>query len=353
MLVSSSCQEPNAIAPLEDVVQENLKDIEFAQGNLKFYAQSVLAMQNESGFRADLYAAVEEAFDGEKNVLFKTLMDDSRNPKNARSLKDNLQQLNSNALTAFNNIEGNNYYPQVYIPFYDELKALGKLGKEKPHLVVYTHDSPSSLYQSYTTDKHGNLIADRLVSEDFAKNNEVWVVSINERVNDQGLVISKADNERAKTSASPSAIVDQIKCKCHKESWAAGASEVNIITAFSDFGFFDYGINFYGKGENEGGEIYKFSRSDVSNERNKDVNFFILNDWDERAPTKPYASYVIFEYDTWPTRKREVSWELGSATLSWEYRSADGYYDKQTVFKNNFSSHSVNNGCIEWRSQYQ
>lgn len=116
-------------------MQENLKDIEFAQANLKFYAQSVLAMQNESGFRADLYAAVEEAFDGEKNVLFKTLMDDSRNPKNARSLKDNLQQLSSNALTAFNNIEGNNYYPQLYIPFYDELKATGKLGKSEPKLL--------------------------------------------------------------------------------------------------------------------------------------------------------------------------------------------------------------------------
>ncbi len=53
------------------------------------------------------------------------------------------------------------------------------------------------------------------------------------------------------------AIVDEMKCKCHKESWAAGASEVNIITVVSDFGFFEYDINLYGKGDNGGGKIYK------------------------------------------------------------------------------------------------
>jgi hypothetical protein len=351
-LLALSCNEPSNIAPEEEIA-DNIRDIEFAQNNLKLYAQSVLETRNETGFRTDLYAAIEETFDGEKNVLFKTLMDDSKNPKNARSLKNNLQQLSSTALTAFDNIEGHNYYPQLFIPFYDELKAASKLGKAEPKVIVYTHDLPSSEFPGYKLNNEGVLIEDQNISEEFAKENEVWVISLNERVDDQGLVISRTGNQGAKTSASPSAIVDQIKCKCHKEKWAAGASEVNIITVFSDFEFFDYKINFYGKGENEGGEIYKFSRSDVSDKRNKDVNFFILNDWDERAPNLPFASYVIFEYDTWPTGRKEAKWEIGGAELTWLYRSADDFYDKQTVFKTNFAFHSVNNGCIEWSSQYQ
>lgn len=196
-----------------------------------------------------------------------------------------------------------------------------------------------------------------MASEKFAIENEIWVISINERVDNTGEPMEIYKNAESKitsrTMASPSAIVDQIKCKCHKESWAAGASEVNIITIASDFGFFDFDVNLYSNGQNEGGEIYKFSRSDVSNQRNVDVNFFIINDWDERAPNKPYGNYVIFEYDTWPTGTRTATWELGGSTLNWEYRSADGYYDKQTVYKTNFSSHTVNNGCIEWRSEYR
>jgi len=86
------------------------------------------------------------------------------------------------------------------------------------------------------------------------------VKEINERVDSEGNLFEIHKNEAgtsSKTMATPSAIVDEMKCKCHKESWAAGASEVNIITVVSDFGFFEYDINLYGKGDNGGGKIYK------------------------------------------------------------------------------------------------
>lgn len=354
-LISTSCQDPDLIN--DSNTSENTKEVRLAQEALRDYASAISPLISELEFRTNIYTTIEEKFDGESNVLFKTLLDESKNPNYAKKLNSKSGRAGSNLLSPFINIDGNNYFPQIYIPFYDELKADGKIGKEAPRIVIYTNDSPNSSYQSYRIDKQGNLIDDMLVTEEFAKENELWIISINERVNNLGEplnIYKKSESSNtSKTLASPSAIVDQIKCKCHKESWAAGASEVNIIIIASDFGFFEYDVNLYGKGQNEGGEIYKFSRSDVSNQRNVDVNFFILNNWDERAPNKPYGNYVIFEYDTWPTGTRTATWDLGGTTLNWEYRSADGFYDKQTVYKTNFSFHTVNNDCIEWRSEYR
>ncbi len=355
-VISCEDQTLNDEQPLNISEVTNQRDVAFATENLSIYGASLLTFQKDSDFRKVLYAGIEDAFDGERNVLFKTLLQEDKNPIQARKLTSSLLGSKEGIMNAFANIEGKNYYPQLFIPFYDELKANGKLSIKDPVLVIYATDSPNSEYQGYSINNNGDLVKTQMVSEAYAIDNEVWVISINERVDNDGNLLDMykdASTNSGRTMASPSAIVDRMTCKCNKESWAAGASEVNIITVTSDFGFFEYDINLYGKGDNEGGEIHKFSRSDVSNKRNIDLNFFIINDWDERAPNTPYGSYVIFEYDTWPTGTRTATWELGGATLSWLYRSADGFYDKQTVFKTNFSFHSVNNGCIEWTSQYQ
>ena len=193
-----------------------------------------------------------------------------------------------------------------------------------------------------------------MVNEEYAQNNEVWVISLNERYFGENKNDSEANGPAdGRTKASPSAIVDQIKIKCHKESWAAGASEENIITIVSDYQFYNIDIQLYGGRQYQGGQIYKFSRKDVRKQNNKDVNFYILNDWNDRAPGMPYGHYVIFEYDIWPTGKRGAEWIQGGAELTWEYRSADGFYDSQTVYNTSFAYQSVNNGCIEWSANYQ
>jgi hypothetical protein len=106
------------------------------------------------------------------------------------------------------------------------------------------------------------------------------------------------------------------------------------------------------QGPNEGGEIYKFSREDVKKQRLKDVNFYILNDWNDREPNRPYENYVIFEYDTWPTGERTATWYHGNRGYTHKYRSADNYYDLDEVYKSDFSFHYVNNACIEWQASY-
>ena len=89
----------------------------------------------------------------------------------------------------------------------------------------------------------------------------------------------------------------------------------------------------------------------MKKKRNKDVNFNIRPSWYTGSENRDYTNYVIFEYDTRPTGKRSVDWYSGG--INWEYRSADDYYDKQTVYNPNFSLHSINNNCIEWNSEYK
>ncbi len=262
------------------------------------------------------------------------------------------------ALNKFRGIEGRDFYPQIYIPFYEEAKerrlanplAKEALVAEDPVVVLYAGDETQTVYTGYMLNDSGELTESTLeIDEEYALYNEVWVISLNERIVD----IDEVDNSTTGTLSSPSALIDKIRIKCHKESWLAGASEVNIITFISDYRFYDLHFEDYGGGDHEGGRIYKFSRSSVRYESMKDINFYIYGHWDSKRPNAPYAHYVIFEYDSWPTGRRDAKWVQGSDELTWKYRSSDGYYDKNTVYKTNFWPYQVNNSCIEWFGLYQ
>jgi len=357
LLISCEDQTLSDNVPIEEHILSVTEEIEYTRENLKAYGRSVLALQGEKDFKKKFYALVEESFDGERNVLFKTLLQEEKSPM-ARRLQTELQKNGNVALRAFDNIEGKNYYPQIFVPFYDELKAAGKLSVKEPVLVFHITDSDGPLYSGYSVDGEGDLKELNFrISEAFARENEVWVVSLNERVNDLGephAVYTNQSSSAGRVMSSPSAIVDWMVCRCHHESWAAGASEVNIISVLSEYRFRDHIAQFYGNGPNEGGHIHQFSRSDVRNRRNIDLNFLIVQNWDIQFPTRPYASYVIFEYDSWPTGTRTATWRQGGLEYSWEYRSADRFFYAKTVLKWAFSTHQPNdNFCLEWRARYQ
>jgi hypothetical protein len=365
VLTLNACQESIEVQKQDDPIELQSQESQkaYAKNHLRVLGQAAIGIAKEPEFREILYPEIEKQFDGDYNVLFETMVNStidnvSTGARMAMSLKteDNFYD----ALDAFKGIAGTDYYPQIYIPFYEELKEKQTNTNARvlstdtdPVIVLFSGDDSQDVFPGYKLNDDGELEeTDFMVDEEYAMNNEVWVISLNERYfGEEDIAYNRPTNGR--TTASPSALVDQIKCKCNKETWAAGDSEVNIITIVSNYRFFELDINLYGNSDNEGGYIYKFSRNDVKNKRNKDVNFYILNDWNDRAPGMPYGHYVIFEYDTWPTGTKVANWEQGGDILSWEYRSADEYYDKQTVINYDFAYHYVNNGCIEWSAQYQ
>lgn len=344
-----SCNEPLPI-DTSDSGQVNSKEIQLAQDKLKIYGQAVLSLGNNPDFRAELYSEIDKSFDGDRNVLFKTLIEEGRtNSRFARSLKDNLLALNPSALHAFNNIEGNNYFPQVFIPFYDELKASAKLGVSNPNIIIYTHPSPNSVYQSYKLNSEGTLLPDKLISENFAKENEVWVISINERVDNDGLAITKA-NTNSKTSGAsyPNAKFVTIKIDTHKEEWVSGGSEVHIKRYLSFYRYDQYSSSQAvlqvtsedALNDGDGWRIKEVNRKDVG--KTLTVNWNYVGDWpnkyynfsDGSSYHTDYFYYVVFEYDPWPTGMRTASIPdlgLSGLTIPTNYRSADTYYKQSYI----------------------
>jgi hypothetical protein len=139
------------------------------------------------GFKEFLYGEIEKQFDGDYNVLIDVLLE-----KNTSSKSKVLGF--SSRLT--DELQAQDIYPQVFIPFYEELKAEGILGSKDPIVVFHTTDETIREYPGYTLNDKGELQKlDFLISENFAKQNEIWVISPNERVGNGDFVSVDKDGE--------------------------------------------------------------------------------------------------------------------------------------------------------------
>uniref|UniRef100_UPI004049E508 hypothetical protein n=1 Tax=Fulvivirga sp. TaxID=1931237 RepID=UPI004049E508 len=363
LFVAFSCREFETIESQQlESSDLELSDVEYTEKYLTQLGAYAALISKDEKIRSLVYSQVEKKFDGEYNVLLEDVVNLSpTNPTlrvSEKSVSDFEAKLKK-ALDAFKSKEGVDYYPQIYIPYYEEVKARNekKTQFESPMIVLFLGDDNKTEFPGYELNEKDELIKSKLIiDEEFAKKNEVWVISINERY--FGNEINKVDNTgitNGRTNSNPSGYVDFIKCKCHYESWAAGASEVNIITVATDINMSPSSVNYnyYNKGPNEGAEIYKFSRSEVSNQTNKDVDFNIWTNWNVYIPNSPYWSYVIFEYDAFPTGKKTAEWTQNGGFVNVEYRSADSFYDKQTVLNTSLNSRFVNTSCLEWSGQYK
>jgi hypothetical protein len=357
--IFNACEEnfkpEEKINPIE--LQPYEAQLAYVQDNLKILGKSVLSMAKDPEFREIVYQQIEKRVGGDDNVLIETLS--KIKTSNQTTIGARMNGLVNNdgnvekALDKFRNIEGRDLYPQIYIPFYENVKARRHSNPaareavvaEDQILVIYDGNDmgdTNPVYTGYQLNDNGELTeSDLEINEEYAMHNEVWVVSLNETIED----INQVENS---TASAPSAIIDRMRCSCHKESWIAGASEVNIITIFSANSVSSYLSNeYYGGGPYEGGRIYKFSRSLVNDGVFRTVNFGINGYWDGR-PNATYSHSVIFEYDIWPTGKRIAEWDFNGQFLNVEYRSSDSYYTKNSISKLSFSTYTMASGCIAW-----
>lgn len=200
VLVIGACKKEQLIT--EDEVKLNtLKSfstqqeaINYTADNLKIIGESLLSLTDISTFRSQCYTWMDTHFDGDNDVLFKTIHDNYTNNNNDYATLVN-QRLSSkytssalsNAYQAFNNIDGENYYPQLFIPYYEELKADNIIGTAAPILIISAIDDPTTT--SYIGYQLNNGTLEELpfpISENYAKGHEVWVMSLSERVDTDG-----------------------------------------------------------------------------------------------------------------------------------------------------------------------
>ncbi len=352
LTIFNGCQKDDELLNYKD--ENNLSDTEYAYNKLSLIGFNVLKDSKDSKFKNHVYNKVNEKFDNDFDVLLKDLEISNQNS----SLKS---AINSNVLEAFKGIDDNNYYPQVFIPFFDELKENNILETSDPVLVIFAggEDDKKDEFEGYILNGNNEPEKlDFLITEDFARKNEVWVISINERVDNHGEVLPTYNSIGKKNTLK--SITNSINCQIenmtvtrHYESWASGKSEVSI-RAYLEYGD---GLNSDGipvdvisdrtTDDLTGILIRQFTRDDVDYARTFNLNFNLQEDWsngDFESDPIIYL-YVIFESDSWPTGTRTESDTLANgATRYMSFRSADPSYSIGTIYSN------TNNG--EFQSKY-
>ncbi|MFN8354542.1 MAG: hypothetical protein U0Y10_08855 [Spirosomataceae bacterium] len=388
LLIFSCTKQDEAVMPdLQNLkLEKDLGNLfDYTHRNLEILGKAVLISSENFNFRQKVYQEIERKFDGDFNVLIETLDNDNVDFDLAQNVSNVISTNNSRVtpdevINAFKNIEGKNYYPQVYIPFYEELKAKRIIGTKEPVLII--HDGQTKDVFEGFSYKSGVLQKNnQKVDENYAKTNEVWVISLNERVSNSELA-STSSSKPARLAGTPYDYVvwDRIKVTCYKESWLGGGSEVCIqaiianidgyITYQTSLGwktieYFVLPYNVWGGSLN----IRDFTRSEVSRGAVITDIFsaftYVSNDPTLTIPSF-YANggtpgshfwYVIYEDDNWPvgTRYKDVTSAAGR-TYTFAYRSADDEYDSgvMNAYSNSptgVDQYTVANGCIEFKTK--
>jgi hypothetical protein len=354
-----SCKdELSNVPPLNQVIKDPFK---YTLDNLTTIGKGVLNSSKNNDFRKMVYSEIEKRFDGDEDVLIKTLEENASRmnvslvqniAKSMRNSSDALVSAGS-VLRAFSNIEGNEYYPQVYIPFFEELKRNGKIGTSTPTIVIFNGDSKDSKQNGapgYIIDSEGDIKQIANVKEDYAKNNEVWVISLNERTvkTPQGIKLKKelVNNLGSAEKKSRTMGVNDWEWQIKKmkikvdfdNNFLMGDSEV-CMKAVVDHYPLNSGVSSGYLYSPYGGYLFLGSFS-VGNEQtnntdivktHKSSNFFkwgeIVGNDSDNGSRNMY--HVIYEDDNWPAVERTATFDkVGGGVIEIRYRSEDLYYSK-------------------------
>lgn len=307
--------------------------LEIQIGAFKNIEAGLLGIALEQEFRDSVHRMVGREFDDDTEVLIKDICAIEFADTEINDALDDIER----ELTKFEGVDGGRtYHPQIFIPFYRALQAAELLG---------TGNVVTAVNFSTQADVSGTLIGKVLnaqhelevipaIDEEFASTREVWVLSINERVKDDGTLI----DDRSTKAAGPllNVRINQIAIKTNHESWFAGASESHIraFRTYAD-GLDPSTGNEVELGSEvnsthpQGSQIKKIARNDTW--VHFDVDFNLVLDWEfEHFEEDPVVmGYSIFEYDPWPTSTRTCVITLPNGdTRSIEYRSKDLNYVK-------------------------
>lgn len=351
--------------------QSAQNQIEYANKQLRQITEGIAVLAKDKDFVSFVQTEAKKKFDGEYEVLIQNLQRNS-----AWKQKMNLPMIND-ALNAFKNIDGANSYPQIYIPKFqheedmkEEKNYTSSASNAEEEQIVYIYYSGDSEVDSSTNenDSYAGYVFDSttnqlvywgMVNEEYANDNEVWVISINESVGNGGNYCPpefvnganqycpesvngcctnpppppppggcNGDPNCDPTMFAPTTIpfpdlghnkvrfkIDQMVVKDGKESWLAGKSEIAIRAVLHCHNDRELGqvepaktqsyeskqtSNYLGK------VIRKFSRREIRRGTQVNPDYLLEDNWqNSNYLTDPvYFDYVIFERDIWPAPKQ-------------------------------------------------
>ncbi|MGB0861444.1 MAG: hypothetical protein ACPGXZ_00925 [Saprospiraceae bacterium] len=248
-IVSCNKNEPISVDKGESTEIKSPFDVR-NENMLNTIALGLIDIAYDVDFRALVYHKVSEQFDNDDNTLLKHLQEEidliplinTSIQNNKFALDKQLAKYSYNfykdktliqqAVEGFV-MEDEVWYSQIYIPFMDKHKESNEL----PTIVVGAKDSEDCIAMGYKllANKTFEIIE---VDEEYAKENLVWVISVNEVVDNEGHVPSQLNNRDVNNNnlRSPELYVttSEFKVSDKKECWLCGKAEVSIRWANVD-----------------------------------------------------------------------------------------------------------------------
>jgi hypothetical protein len=225
-----------------------------------------------------------------------------------------------------------NLYLQVYIPFIDEVNL-----NQMPIIAILIDND--TLLQGYKLNDD-NTISVVTLTEDMAKSNLVWVISVNETVNSLGEVGGKIEQT---TGLDKSIWIHEIKISDKKEGWGAGKADISFIAQ-----------KLYGCGLPSKNNVFMLPFCKVSNANmNKWINYAGFGNSGDLTPgtisdylhSDEFISVIIFELDA-PITKNEKVGKFSNfyysvlppayTTCSTPTINTFYYYSKETPYGNTY-----------------
>lgn len=243
---------------------ESLNDV------LNTAAISLFEYANNQEFCTEIFEKAEEGCSGDNEVLFnyidtifpnlKTYFDSTvlRNSANIRYSQNVLSEFDSlpmnfkiddttkNKIFDGEDLIDGKYYAQIFIPFIENFN-----NGQKPKGIAVASTDDDSLF-GYKFDESGEVYTD-VFTEEYAKNNLTWVISVNESIISDDLLQEYWDCIRGDTINNDTIVRDisdslevrqsppckeyyisEIYLKKDLENWWGGKSDVWVIGAFMD-----------------------------------------------------------------------------------------------------------------------
>jgi hypothetical protein len=362
-----SIVDDELVQPTSSILDKTeLEQIKYAEANLKKIATSFAVLAKNTAFVNFVHTEAAKKFDEEYEVLIERMQ---KNPTWASLL--NTKEINE-GLAAFKNLKGENFYPQIYIPKmqHDEennsanfVANSNSVADADIKICVYAGSQPlpntTESFPGYEINNSDSLVAWGPINEDYSNEHEVWVFSLNEVVNNNGLLSAPTDEPCGPsnpnypectygggggsggggTGSSPTSDpdydeeenfrssnpyvgdathylknckIDEMTVREHKENWIAGGSEVAIRAVLNTHNNRENGLAFPAADKQYksdqaswqlGKLICKVSRKKVNNQTKFTANYTLQAQWPSRYERLDpvWFDFVIFERDVWPS----------------------------------------------------
>lgn len=310
----------------------------------------VLEAQKIPESRNTIYSELEKNIDDDDNALIDIFYKDIPSLNNSDEFK--------NSLTAFNDLEGNKYFPQIFVSNYRNLKSSGRIGTTNPILAVfYSGDETQMSAKAYQLNASGKWEFVKMVTEDVINSQEVWVFSLNETFVDTIDLSILPKTSIPKVQKGPSGPPDDrcsdgihywpyfeyMTIRDKKESFLGGKSDIwtKTYTGWNtpnSVNPCNSSLSRIMWTNNPNGDVFikKFMRYMIPNTASYVVCGY-AGSWDPGPGNVggwqgDAFNYVIYEKDSWPTGVKSTTINNNGYNGNYQYRSADGYYDKGIIY---------------------